>query len=249
MKVLWKNGVPYSEIFQDLYYSRYGGLAEAKYIFIKGNELDKRWKSCISSALYPDLLLDTVPSEFFICELGFGTALNFLLTAQKFLLSAPPSSHLYFISCEKYPMSFSQIEKSLASFSEVSKYFCYSSFLEFYKKKTEEQDKEEILNWSFQNRIHLKLYFIDVKKMLKDILSKKYKIDAWYLDGFSPKKNPEMWEEKIYSYMAKLSKKGSTFASFSVASSVKKGLTMNGFFQKRSQGFENKKHMLSGFFI
>ena len=73
------------------------------------------------------------------------------------------------------------------------------------------------------------------------------KIDVWYLDGFSPAKNPEMWSKEIFSFMKKNSKKGASFSTYTTAGFVREGLTDVGFVVEKFPGFGNKKHMLKGF--
>jgi len=72
------------------------------------------------------------------------------------------------------------------------------------------------------------------------------KIDVWYLDGFSPSKNPEMWAKEIFLFMKKNSKKDASFATYTTAGFVREGLTEVGFVVEKFPGFGNKKHMLKG---
>ena len=106
--IIWKDDVPCSTQFDDIYFSRDGGVDETQHVFIHGNNLTSRFQ--------------TAKDSFTIIETGFGTGLNFLITADLWLKTAPKNSRLHFISTEKYPLSPADIEKALLDLLHNSGY-------------------------------------------------------------------------------------------------------------------------------
>ncbi len=216
----------YSEKFQDIYFNK-DGIQESQYVFIEGNQLQKRF---------------SLPKDFSICELGFGTGLNFLLTS-KIFLEKNLNHTLYYYSIEKYPLKPAEIQKALNHFSEISSQL--KDLIDLFK--TIYYPIEGFSTVYFHPRIRLTLMIGDVVDMLR-LIPDSSKFDAWYLDGFAPSKNPEMWREEIYQEMARLSYNQTTFATFSCAGIVKRGLVKNGFVIQKRKGFKNKREMLLGYF-
>ncbi|MFN3604890.1 MAG: tRNA (5-methylaminomethyl-2-thiouridine)(34)-methyltransferase MnmD [Leptonema sp. (in: bacteria)] len=216
----------YSERFQDIYFQK-NGIDESRYVFLEGNQLEKKFQNS---------------KNFSICELGFGTGLNFLLTAKLFLETNTKGT-LYYYSIEKYPLSIYEIRKSLFQFKEIHSYLeqLLSILKSIYYPSVGFQ------TFYFHLRIRLTLIFGDVLEMLNQIHFSYF--DAWFLDGFSPDKNPQMWRKEIYLEMARLSKKYTSFATFSVAKVVKEGLKEANFYIEKKEGFGNKREMLTGYYL
>jgi tRNA 5-methylaminomethyl-2-thiouridine biosynthesis bifunctional protein len=217
----------YSEKFQDIYFNE-EGIEESQYVFIEGNQLHERFM---------------LPKDFSVCELGFGTGLNFLLTA-KIFLEKNQDHTLYYYSIEKYPLKPAEIQKALNRFLEIS--LQLKGLIDLFKKIY--YPIEGFSTVYLHPRIRLTLMIGDVVDMLR-LIPDNSKFDAWYLDGFAPSKNPEMWREEIYQEMARLSYNQTTFATFSSAGIVKRGLIKNGFIIQKRKGFKNKKEMLCGYFL
>ena len=216
----------YSERFQDIYFNK-DGIQESQYVFIEGNQLQERF---------------SLPKDFAICELGFGTGLNFLLTS-KIFLEKNQNHTLYYYSIEKYPLKLAEIQKALHHFSEISSQL--KDLIDLFKKIY--YPLEGFSTVYLHPRIRLTLMIGDVVDMLR-LIPDNTKFDAWYLDGFAPSKNPEMWREEVYQEMARLSYNQTTFATFSCAGIVKRGLVKNGFVIQKRKGYKNKKEMLWGYF-
>ncbi|TGM18773.1 FAD-dependent cmnm(5)s(2)U34 oxidoreductase, partial [Leptospira stimsonii] len=203
----WKeNQTPVSEQFGDIYFSPENGLEETKHVFIEGNNLTQRWSD-------PKLR-----TSFSILELGFGTGLNFLTTWKEY------SEHknrfrLHYISIEKFPLNKDEISKALSVFPELQK--IQEEFLSSYENLIPGMNYFRFLN----GRIHLTLYLGDVANALVEISGK---VDAIFLDGFAPSKNPDMWEESILIHLRRVSRMGTTFATFTVARMVRDSLTVCG---------------------
>ncbi|MBT00253.1 MAG: bifunctional tRNA (5-methylaminomethyl-2-thiouridine)(34)-methyltransferase MnmD/FAD-dependent 5-carboxymethylaminomethyl-2-thiouridine(34) oxidoreductase MnmC [Oceanospirillaceae bacterium] len=224
-EIEWQEGSPVSVTFEDIYFNRAGGNEETEHVFINGNDLPQRWSS-----------LDE-DTRFTLAETGFGTGLNFLCARRFWLDKAPQSACLHYLSCEKHPMSAEDLRQALSAWPEF-------------------QDASDRLcdNWPApvpgfytlvfdQGRVRLTLLFGDAAEMLSRLDAT---VDAWFLDGFAPAKNPEMWSEQLFASIAARSRPGSTFATFTAAGLVKRGLAAVGFDIQKRAGFGRKRDMLTG---
>ena len=217
--------VPRSLRFGDLYFSDLDGLDETKYVFLNGNKLPEIW-------MWTD--------RFIIAETGFGTGLNFFATWQLWRENSTPNGNLIYYSIEKYPLTISQIVKSIGHWSDLK------PLLEKFKKDyaSTEVNSQTIL--FDEGRVTLKLIFGDVKEVLSQAT---FSSDAWFLDGFAPSCNPEMWSDEVFLEVARLSKKGTRLATFTAASAVRRGLRDVGFDMVKIPGFGRKREMLTGHFL
>lgn len=215
---------PYSTIFQDVYYSSDNGLLETDYVFLQGNQLRQRWQQLADN-------------RFTIIETGFGTGLNFLCAAQLWLQISPPNATLHFISAEKYPPNLQEMTKALQIWPELN--YLSESFLLEYAKLTHKNIQ------LLSGRVQLTVLIGDATDCLNNLTTLA---DAWFLDGFSPAKNPEMWQPALFAQMARLSKPNTTFATFTSAGAVKRGLQAAGFKVNKQAGFGKKREMLTGQF-
>ena len=217
--------VPRSLRFGDLYFSDLDGLDETKYVFLNGNRLPEIWMCT---------------DRFIIAETGFGTGLNFFATWQLWRENSTPNGNLIYYSIEKYPLTISQIVKSIGHWSDLK------PLLEEFKKDyaSTEVNSQTIL--FDEGRVTLKLIFGDVKEVLSQAT---FSSDAWFLDGFAPSCNPEMWSDEVFLEVARLSKKGTRLATFTAASAVRRGLRDVGFDMVKIPGFGRKREMLTGHFF
>ena len=216
---------PYSSIFQDVYYSSDNGLLETDYVFLQGNQLNQRWQPLLSN-------------QFTIIETGFGTGLNFLCAAQLWLKTAPPTANLHFISTEKYPLTLPEMTAAWQAWPELNQ-LC-QPFLAQYEASIKQSIQ------LFDNRVQLTILIGDATECLSKTTALA---DAWFLDGFSPAKNPEMWQPAVFAQMARLSKYDTTFATFTSAGIVRRGLHSAGFKVIKQSGFGKKREMLIGHFV
>lgn len=221
-----QNGVlqPYSSVFQDVYYSSDNGLLETDYVFLQGNQLTQRWQQLSGD-------------RFSIIETGFGTGLNFLCAMQLWLKIAPKNATLHFISTEKYPLNPQEMAKALQTWPRLT--HLIAPFLAEYQKLTQKNSQ------FFDGRVQLTFLVGDATDCLSKINTLA---DAWFLDGFAPAKNPQMWQTALFAQMARLSKANTTFATFTSAGAVKRGLQAAGFNVSKRAGFGKKREMLTGSF-
>lgn len=225
---------PISDQFNDIYFSNQDGLAETHYVFLEGNQLWQRW-------------LQFSEAHFIISETGFGTGLNFFATItlfRKFRAQFPdaPLKRLFFISFEKYPIPLEQLQLA---------HQAYPEFAEISQNLTALWDIngtpiEGCYRYHF-NETTLDLWFGDINQQLPQLGDyMQNHIDAWFLDGFAPSKNPDMWNTEVLQQMYRYTKTGGTFATFTAASAVKKGLESVGFSVEKRKGFGKKRECLHG---
>ena len=221
------NGQPLSRAYGDVYFSRASGLAETHHVFLDGNQLPRRFAA--------------LPAGGRLCigETGFGTGLNFLCAWRQFQALAPADARLHFVSVEKYPLRRDDLARALALWDELRPWS--EQLLAQY----------HAIHPGFQRllfdggRVVLTLLVGDVLETLPELDAR---IDAWFLDGFSPAKNPEMWTEPLFAELARLAAPGATLATFTSAGFVRRGLIAAGFAMQRVKGFGQKREMLVGEF-
>lgn len=237
--LVWQDGLPVSSKYGDVYFSVEDGLEESLHVFLDGNRIAERFRALTTQS-------------FHIFETGFGTGLNALLSINCWLKEAPTDARLYYTSIEKYPLCKEDLMRALAlwpALQEVRK-----AFLEQYPPLVYGMHRLCL----FEGRVELTLIFMDVVEALDALVltshscyEKHYQralVDAWYLDGFAPSKNADMWQPVLFERMAMLSRIGAGIASFTVARQVKDALTQNGFHIEKRPGFGKKRECLSGLY-
>lgn len=225
--VQWQGQHPRSSQFDDVYFSTESGPDETEYVFIQQNCLPERFRVHQSPI-------------FHIIETGFGTGLNFFCAAAHWLQCSHLSQSLLFTSIEKYPILPNDLKKLTAHWPQFSA--LAGELITCYDSLNSGRNEWDLMN----GRIKLTLWIGDIS----DILPQLYEpADAWFLDGFSPAKNPEMWSTHLFQNMARLSYPGTTFATFTSAGHVRRGLQAAGFDVQRHPGFGKKREMLRGTFL
>ena len=167
---------------------------------------------------------------FHIAELGFGSGLN-LLAAWKAWEEAGMTSPLRFTSFEAYPMDMDEMAKALTVWPELTEY------------------AERLLAGGLQMRsdtLELNVIIGDARAALPEWNGKA---DAWFLDGFSPSKNPELWSPEIMQAVGAHTAPCGTFATYTAAGHVRRALIDAGFEVTRPKGHGNKRHMSAGVLI
>ncbi|MBV7524184.1 tRNA 5-methylaminomethyl-2-thiouridine biosynthesis bifunctional protein MnmC [Pseudomonas fluorescens] len=221
-------GRPYSRVFDDVYFSDKSGLDETRYVFIEQNRLAERF------AALPE------GGRLVIGETGFGTGLNFLCAWQVFEQHAAAGARLHFVSVEKYPLSPADLQRALALWPEL-KVFA-DQLLEQYVA----------IHQGFQRltldhgRVTLTLLIGDALEQLPQLDAQ---IDAWFLDGFAPAKNPDMWTAELFAELARLAAPGASISTFTSTGWVRRLLNAAGFKMKRTPGIGHKWEILRGEFL
>jgi tRNA 5-methylaminomethyl-2-thiouridine biosynthesis bifunctional protein len=197
-------GVPCSPEFGDRYHPRQGALAQARQVFLGGNGLPARWRG---------------HDRFVVLETGFGLGNNFLATWRAWLDDAERCEELHFISIEARPLC----RNDLAGLSRDEELATLAARLTAAWPPL----TSDLHRLAFEaGRVQLLLAFGDVAAWLPQIVAS---IDAFYLDGFAPAKNPRMWEPRLFKAMARLAAPEATAATWSVARPVREGLGAAGF--------------------
>ncbi|MCF8495433.1 MAG: tRNA (5-methylaminomethyl-2-thiouridine)(34)-methyltransferase MnmD [Alphaproteobacteria bacterium] len=213
---------PRSEIFGDVYFSAADGLAETRHVFLKSNNLPAAWSD---------------HERFVIAETGFGTGLNFFASWKLFEETAAPGQILDFLSVEKYPLALSFIKDALLPWQgDIGLYV--ERLAPFYPPI--QPGTYRIL---LSETTTLTLIFDDVNDALPQL---EARVDCWFLDGFRPASNPEMWSETVFGEMGRLSAPNATFATFTAAGFVRRGLENAGFQVSKVSGYGRKREMLAG---
>lgn len=257
-RIKWReDGQPVSTQFGDVYFSCEDGLAESRYVFLQHNQLEQRFKALKGNA------------SFVVGETGFGTGLNFLSCWQLWQEHAPATAQLTFISTEKYPLTPEDLKRALVLWPSLSALI--AMLLSAYEMHFTSTNTPQYKTLTFGNtRLILLINDAEIgfKQLLHQTEPTTHKslgneqriqdlsiikpvwggVDAWFLDGFAPAKNPEMWTLSLYKTIALLSKKDTSFSTFTAASNVRRGLIEVGFKIAKAPGFGRKREMLYGLF-
>ena len=221
-------GRPHSRAFDDVYFSDQSGLEETRYVFIEQNALKERFSALPANG------------ELVIGETGFGTGLNFLCAWQLFELTARPDARLHFISVEKYPLTRDDLQRALALWPELTRYS--EQLLAAYFAIHPGFQRLQLDN----GRVTLTLLIGDALEQLPQLDAR---IDAWFLDGFAPAKNPDMWTPELFAQLARLAAPDSTISTFTSTGWVRRALNEAGFKMRRTPGIGHKWEILRGTFI
>ena len=218
----WRDDtLPISRIFNDPYYSFVDGLEETHHVFLQGNDLAVRFFA---------------QSQFHIAELGFGTGLNFLAAWDLFSQNTTNDQKLIFSSFELYPLPRQDMQKALSQWPSLAS--VSEQLLAVWP------DRFTQTKWIYEfGNIRLCLYIGDAQREINHLSPG---VDAWFLDGFSPAKNPDLWTEALFANVYEKSREGGSFATYSAAGWVRQRLSDVGFTVERKPGFGRKKHMSVG---
>jgi tRNA 5-methylaminomethyl-2-thiouridine biosynthesis bifunctional protein len=215
----FQDGTPYSEVYGDVYHNAGGGIDKKRYVFLDGNGLPGRWAG---------------RGRFVIFETGFGLGLNFLVTWQAWRRDPARCARLHYVSIEKHPFTLDDLRLLHERYPEVE------------KEAAELHSQWPVLVPGAQRieldggKVVLTLFFADIK-IARDL---RLAADAFYLDGFAPAKNPDMWSPQLMRALSRLAAPGATVATWSVASSVRSSLETTGFAVEKRKGFGAKREML-----
>ncbi len=232
----WQQGQPISQRFDDIYFSKENGLEETRYVFLKPNQLLERFK-----ALQPQ-------EKLIIGETGFGTGLNFLACCQLFKESNS-QGQLLFISTEKYPLTLQELKQALQLWPELEPW-SYQLIQQYPQTALPTQ-----YHFLLDEKIELRLMIGDASESFKGLLASDHPnyrkpqwqgVNAWFLDGFSPAKNPELWSEALFKCINQLSAQGASYSTFTAAGPVRRGLKAAGFTVNKMPGFGSKRDMIFG---
>ncbi|MES2402207.1 MAG: FAD-dependent 5-carboxymethylaminomethyl-2-thiouridine(34) oxidoreductase MnmC [Pseudomonadota bacterium] len=216
------SGAPYSPRFGDRYRSELGGLEQARDVFLAGCGLPAAWKN---------------QSQWRILETGFGLGLNFLVTWQAWKNDPNRPHMLHFVSTEAFPASPGDVLRSaqahpdLVPFATELHAQLWGLLPGFHRLSFE------------KGRVLLTLCIGDAKAMLKQ---QQFEADSVYLDGFSPQKNPDIWDIHTFKAVARCCRRGTRIATWTIARAVRDALSQAGFVVRKTPGIPPKRDNLQG---
>lgn len=213
--------MPYSRAFDDHFYCRSDGRLECGHVFLAGNDLPARWQR---------------PGPFRIGELGFGTGLNLCETWRQWRITAPEGARLHFTSFERFPMARADIARALSRWPEIARE--RAALVERWPDAP--AGRVEIALDE-----HVRLTVV-CGAALDGLAREAEAFDAWYLDGFAPSRNPDMWSAALMAEVFRLTVRGGRFATYAAAGFVRRNLAAAGFAVERRPGFAGKREMLCG---
>ena len=222
--IQWGEGdVPISVEYDDPYFARENGLGETRHVFLAGNRLPDRFAN---------------RHHFQIAELGFGTGLNFFSTLSAWRNRPAPKAgaNLTYTSFEKSPLSREDMARAAAAWPELTPFV--TECLDLWPSAPD----ENIIALSCPDAT-LELYLGDANQRLHDWHAP---VDAWYLDGFSPARNPELWGAELMNRVFALTVPGGTFATYTVAGWIRRNLAAAGFTWEKFPGHGRKRESLRG---
>ena len=215
------DGHPRSRVFGDIYFSPEDGLGESRAVFLEGCELPGAWAG---------------RDRFVVGELGFGAGLNILALLELWRRERPADGRLHIFSIEAYPVTAEDMLRAVARWPEIA-------------------DLAQALaqRWPGKARGLHRVEFPELAAILdlavapvEDALAAwDGAADAWFLDGFSPALNPQMWSPQVMAQVAARSAPGAKVATFTVAGAVRRGLQAAGFEVEKRPGFGRKRERLA----
>ncbi|MDE2259453.1 MAG: tRNA (5-methylaminomethyl-2-thiouridine)(34)-methyltransferase MnmD, partial [Betaproteobacteria bacterium] len=224
-EIRFENGVPFAPVFDDVFHSVDGGVDQSTSVFLGGNGLPERWQN---------------QPSFQILETGFGIGLNFLVTWNAWRNTVDATaSRLHFISFEKHPLTrtdLAQVLRPHVSLSHLS-----SALLDAWPPLVAGVHQLEFE----QGHVILTLVLGDIQNTLPQFAMAA---DAVFLDGFSPEKNHEMWNDRVIRHIARQSLYRGTLATWCVAGAVRRLLELHGYTVQRRPGFGRKRERLEARF-
>jgi tRNA 5-methylaminomethyl-2-thiouridine biosynthesis bifunctional protein len=213
---------PRSITHDDIYFLPAHGIAESNYVFIDGNHLPARFRNT---------------SQFTVAELGLGTGLNLTLTLRAWRHAAPQGARLTYISIEKHPIDahmLAQIHEGLGIAEETAEWRAAYPLPIYgaYPIVIEQEGVEIVIMWMDAADACMRLA--------------EASVDAWFLDGFAPDKNPDMWNADMCAHVVRTLKKGGSVSTFTAAGKVRRALAEAGLQVERIKGYGAKRHMVVG---
>lgn len=218
----WTADGPRSACYDDIYFTT-EGLAESREVFLKGCGLPQAWAG---------------RSHVCVAELGFGTGLNIAALLHLWRHARPPGARLSIFSVEAHLMGRAEAARALAGWrGELGE--AVDALLDVWPEPRTGLVRRDLRAFDAT----LDLYLGEVGEALRRWSGPA---DTWFLDGFAPSRNPQMWRPEVLAAVGQLSAPGARLASFTVAGSVRRGLAEAGFELAKRPGFGAKRERLEG---
>ncbi|MDO8902486.1 MAG: FAD-dependent 5-carboxymethylaminomethyl-2-thiouridine(34) oxidoreductase MnmC [Phenylobacterium sp.] len=218
--ILDAQGQPRSRLYGDVYFSTEDGLAESRAVFLQGCGLPERWAE---------------RRDFTVAELGFGTGLNILALLDLWRRTRPAAGRLHIFTIEAHPIEAHAAAQALSAWPELAAL------------------QERLLGrWPGRRRGFHRVDLADLHACLDVAVMEagpalagwSGQADAWFLDGFSPAVNPQMWRGEVLEKVAARTAPGGRLATFTVAGAVRRGLQEAGLEVAKRPGHGRKRERL-----
>lgn len=219
------DGLPQAPAYDDNYHNDTGGLGQARHVFLGGCGLPGDWAD---------------RERYAIFETGFGLGLNFLATWQAWRDDPRRPAQLHFFSVEKHPAALADLTRALGAYPELA-----GLAAQLQQAWPPRLSGFHRLHFD-GGRVHLTLLFGDARRVVGQTLGH---FEAFYLDGFAPSRNPELWSSELMADLAWLAAPGARCATYTIARSVRDALTGAGFEVDKRPGYGDKRDMLTGRYV
>lgn len=220
----WAGDVPRVLEYDDIYFSAEDPRGEVQTVFIEANDLPARFREA---------------RRFTVGETGFGTGLNFFLTLDAWRRHAPAGAFLSYLSAEAHPLAPADLQRALLA--QGIPPGDVGHLLDQYPPPVSGLHRIHFP----QDHVVLTLAYGDAAPGFANV---RGTVDAWFLDGFAPSRNPALWNIAVFRQLARLSRDGTTLGTFTAAGQVRRDLAAAGFELQRRPGFRGKRERLVGRF-
>jgi len=213
-------GTPFSQHYGDIYHARQGAIEQARHIFLSGNGLPDRWRG---------------KPSFTVCETGFGLGRNFLALWQAWRLDPQRCERLHVVSFEAHPFEATEMLEAARDLPPDLEALA-DQLVQAWPPLLPGVHRVEFE----AGRVSLTLFFGRIEQMASEAQAA---VDAFFLDGFAPRKNPEMWSRALFGQLVRLGRPGATAATWCVNGEVRRALRDSGFIVQKARGFAGKREM------
>ncbi len=213
-------GVPLSLEYGDFYHGEAGALPQARHVFLRGSDLPDRWRG---------------RAAFTIAETGFGLGHNFLAAWRAWLDDAQRSSRLHYLAFEAHPFAVADLRRAWSRLSDDHQSLA-RELADRWPELLPGVHRLELQG----GRVTLTLLFGDIRRLARQADAR---VDAFFLDGFAPRVNPDMWSPAVFGQLRRLAVAGATVATWCSAGQVRRDLRDAGFLVDKTPGIAGKREI------
>lgn len=217
----FRDGVAYSRAYGDIYHSADGGEGQSRHVFLHGCGLPQAWAG---------------RDQYVVLETGFGTGLNFLTTWAAWRDDPARPARLHYLSVEKHPFDTADLARLHAQWPALAA--CAAELQAHWPMRVPGFHRIAL----DQGRVQLTLMWGDAQDCLPQVQAA---VDAFYLDGFAPARNADLWQPALFDRLARLANPGARLATYTVDGGVRAALARAGFVCEKRRGFGRKRHCLT----
>ncbi|MEL6766896.1 MAG: tRNA (5-methylaminomethyl-2-thiouridine)(34)-methyltransferase MnmD [Pseudomonadota bacterium] len=224
--------VPFSRRYNDPFFAPEDGLAETRHVYLDGNDLPARWAAGGLGA--------GPGAGFRTGELGFGAGLATLAAWSLWRQLGVPGAVLEHLSFEEAPLGRAALARALGPFPALR-----LEAAELLGAWPDTPPLKGTISLDLGD-LRLEVRVGDARIRLPSFALEDRAVDAWFLDGFAPARNPEMWEPPLLAAVARATRPRGTVATYTAAGAVRRALEAAGFTMEKRAGWGRKREMLVG---